>query len=93
MVAYYRTDYKAVSNLNKFFTFLMSALGPIKTKSQGISSPPCSRSVEYLLLPVTTQDIFPPLLKKENKALKPFLASDPLEALFYCHCISIKSVF
>ena len=42
-------------------SFLISLASPLNNSRQGISTPPCGKSVEYFLLPVTWQFITPPL--------------------------------
>ena len=56
-----------------YLSFPISFALPFNSKLHGISSPPCGRSVEYFLLPVTVQYIVPPLLKKSEQTFDTFL--------------------
>ena len=52
------------TSLSWLFPFLVS---PSNRKTQGTSSPPCGKSTEYLLCPVTQYVISFPLLRKREQ--------------------------
>ena len=54
---------------HNFFSFWISLGVALNSKEQGTSSPPWGRSTEYLLPPVTMQDIVPPRRKKSEHTL------------------------
>ena len=56
---------------------------PLKSNLHGISRPPCGRSTECRLLPVTSQHMLPPLLKKSEQTLKKFLGKCPIIVPFF----------
>ena len=49
-----------------FFSFATSFTLPSKRKVKGTSSPPCNKSVEYFLFPVSQVKEFPLLRKSEQ---------------------------
>ena len=54
-------------NLISLVTFSISLGIPVKISLQGISGPPCRRSAENLLEPVTLQVMEPPCLKNDEQ--------------------------
>ena len=49
------------------FSFLISSCLPLKINLQRIPDPPCNKSKDYLLPPITTQSIVPFFNKNNNK--------------------------
>ena len=57
------------ANCNNLLTLAVSFTGPLKINLQGNSNPPCGRSDEYRLAPVTSHIIFPPRCKKSEQSV------------------------
>ena len=57
------------ANCNNLLTLAVSFTGPLKINLQGNSNPPCGRSDEYRLTPVTSHIIFLPCCKKSKQSV------------------------
>ena len=84
-----------VVNFHSFFNFLISSGIALKSREQRTSSPPCARSVEYFLHPVTVQSIVPPRRKNNKHTQDSFRGECPMivPSFFNSHSILIGSVF
>ena len=60
LIAHYSLVKSHFFSFIDFFILRTNFSWPRKMKVQGISRPPCAKSEEYLLLPVTTQVMSPP---------------------------------
>ena len=65
----------------------------LKSREQGTSSPPCARSAEYFLHPVTVHSIVATSPSQKQRTAMPFEANVLWWFLFHCHSVSIGSVF
>ena len=65
------------------FSLLISFALPMKSSVQGISSPPCGRSLEYCHVPETVHCIDPPLRRKREQILEIFLGRCPMIVLSF----------
>ncbi len=74
------------------FSFFISVALALKSSLHGISSPPCGRSAEYLLLPDTLQVMEPPLLRNMELTLEILLGRCPMIVPFFTTAIAYMSV-
>ena len=65
----------------------------LRSREQGTSSPPCARSAEYFLRPVTVHSIVATSPSQKQRTAMPFEANVLWWFLFHCHSVSIGSVF